>query len=86
MSLVGKLNYLSVVSRPGLSFVLSSLSQELKNRSYDHWLLVEKILRYLKSTFDSGLVFRHTECLKLLGFCESVWGADPNGRRSTSGY
>ena len=36
MSLVGKLNYLSVVSRPDLSFVVSSLSQVLKNPSQDH--------------------------------------------------
>ena len=42
MSLVGKSNYLSVVSRPDLSFVVSSLSQVLKNPSHDHWLLAKK--------------------------------------------
>ena len=52
MPLVGKLNYLSVVSRPNLSFVVSSLSQVLKNPSHDRWLLAKKILRYLKGTFD----------------------------------
>ena len=34
--LVGKLNYLSLVSRPDLSFVVSSSNQILKNRSHDH--------------------------------------------------
>ena len=48
MSLVGKSNYHSVVSRPDLSFVVSSLSQILKNPSHDHWLLAKKILRYLR--------------------------------------
>ena len=86
MSLVGKLNYLSVVSRPHLSFVVSSLSQVLKNPSQDHWLLAKKVLRYLKGTFDLGLVFKHSKCLKLVGFCDSDWGGDPNDRRSTSGY
>ena len=52
MSLVGKLNYLSVVYRPDLSFVVSSLSQVLKNPSHDHWLLAKKVLSYLKSTFE----------------------------------
>ena len=47
MSLVEKLNYLSVVSRPDLSFVVSSLSQILRNLSHDHWLSAKKVLRYL---------------------------------------
>ena len=41
MSLVGKLNYLSVVSRPDLSFVVSFLSQVLKYPSHNHWLLAK---------------------------------------------
>ena len=71
MSLIGKLNYLSVVSRPDLSFVVSSLSQVLKNPSHDHWLSAKKVHRYWKRTFDLGLVFKHSECLKLVGFCDS---------------
>ena len=55
MFLVGKLNYLSVVSRPNLSFVVSSLSQLLENPSHHHWLLTKKVLCYLRGTFDSGL-------------------------------
>ena len=86
MSLVGKLNYLPVVSLPDLSFVVSSLSQVLKNPSHDHWLLAKKVMRYLKGTFDLGLVFKHSECLKLVGSCDSDWGGDSNDRRSTRGY
>ena len=86
MSLVGKLNYLSVVSRPDLNFVVSFSSQVLKNPSHDPWLLAKKVLRLLNGTFDLGLVFKHSECLKLVSFCDSDWGGDPNDRRSTSGY
>ena len=53
MSLIEKLNYLSVVSRPDMSFVVSSLSQVLKNLSRDYWLLAKKVLRYL--TWDLSL-------------------------------
>ena len=73
MSLVGKLSYFSVVFCPDLSFVLSSLSQVLKNPSHDHWLLAKKVFPYLKVSFDLGLVFKHSECLKLVGFCDSDW-------------
>ena len=86
MFLVGKKNYLSVASHPDLSFVVSFLSQVLKNPSHDHWLLAMKFLRYLKGTFDLGLVFKHSQCLNLVGFWESDWGRDPNDRRSLSGY
>ena len=55
MSLVGKLNYLPVVYRPNLSFVVSSSSQVLNNPSHDLWLLAKKLLRYFKGTFDLGL-------------------------------
>ena len=73
-----KIEYLSVVPCPNLSFLVSSLSQVLNNPSHDHWFLAEKGLRYLKGTFDLGLVFKHSECLKLVGFCDSDWGGDPN--------
>ena len=68
MSLVGKLNYLPVVSRPDLSLVVSSLSQVPKNPSHDHWFLAKIVLRYLKGTSDLGLFLKHSECLKLVGF------------------
>ena len=86
MSLGGILNYLLVVSRPDLSFVVLSLIQVLKNPSHDPWLLDKKVLRYLRGAFDLRLVFKPSECLKSVGFCDSDWGGDPNDRRPTSGY
>ena len=85
MFLVGKLNYLSVVSRPDLSFAVSSLSQVLKNPSKEHWFLTEKVLRYPKGSFDLGRSFKSSNELKLVRFCDSDWGGDPNERRSFSG-
>ena len=86
MSLFGKLNYLSVVPQLDLKLVVSSLGQVLKNPSHDHWLLTENVLRYLKGTFELALVLEHSECPKLVDFCDSVWGGDPNERRSTKSY
>ena len=40
----------------------------------------------MKGTFELGFVFKHSECLKLVGFCDSDCGGDPTDRRSTSGY
>ena len=77
---------MSVVSRADLSYVVSSLNQVLKTLSHDHWLLAKKILRHLKVTFDLGLVFKPSECIKIVVFCDFDWGGDPNDRRATSGY
>ena len=68
MSLVGKLSYLSVVSRPDLSFVVSSLSQVPKNPAQKHWLLAKKVLRYLKGSLDLCLVFKRSKNLELFEF------------------
>ena len=40
----------------------------------------------LEGYFDLELVFKHSECLKLVGFCDSDWGGYPIDRRSTSGF
>ena len=74
MSLVGKLNYLSVVSRPDLSFVVSSLSPVLKNPAQEHWLLANQFLRYLKGSLHLCLVFKRSKNLELFGFYDSDWG------------
>ena len=84
MSLDVKLNYLSVISRPELSFVVSSLGQVLKNRSHDHYLWAKKALRYLRATFVIGIFFKHSECLELDGFFNSDSRGDPNDERYAS--
>ena len=65
-----------------MSFVVSSLSQVFKNFSHDHWFSAMKVLSCLKRTSDLGLDFMHSECLKLVGFCDSDWGGDPNDRQA----
>ena len=86
MSSVGKLSYLLVVYRPNLNFVVSSSSQVSKSRSHDRWLLAKKNFRYSKGAFEIGLLIKHSECLNLVGFCDSDWGGYPNDRRSASDH
>lgn len=50
--LIGSLMYLSVGTRPDISFSVSKLSKYLDNPSNEHWLLAKRILRYLKGTID----------------------------------
>jgi hypothetical protein len=47
--------YLSVVSRPDISFVVSNLSRFLANPGKVHWLAAKRVLRYLKVSLDYSL-------------------------------
>ena len=50
---------------------------------------MKKILRYLKGTFDYGILFpavdKGKEC-KLVGYTDSSWCSDAEDRKSTAGY
>ena len=74
--LVGKLNHLSVVSRPDLSFT-GFLCQVLKNPSQEHSIEAKKALRYLKVSSFLGLSFESSKELKFVGICDSDWGGNP---------
>ena len=58
-SLVGSLLYISVSARPDLSLATSVLSQHLANPSLRHWRAAKRVLRYLRSTVDYGLIVRN---------------------------
>ena len=54
-----------------------------------HLAAVKRILRYLKGTFDYGILFpavdKGKEC-KLVGYTDSSWCSDIEDRKSTAGY
>lgn len=52
---IGLLNYLSVSTRPDISFAMSQLSQFLEHPGVKHWNACVHLLRYLKGTSTVGL-------------------------------
>lgn len=51
-----------------------------------HMEAVRRILRYVKSTIDYGLLYKKGEECKLVGYCDSDYGGDHDTRRSTTGF
>ncbi|KAK2396286.1 hypothetical protein QL285_057944 [Trifolium repens] len=83
--LVGKLNYLTM-TRPGISFPVSVVSQFLNSPCDNHWNAVIQILKYIKGSPGKGLVFTDRGNTNIIGYSDADWAGDASDRRSTSGY
>ncbi|KAL6180126.1 hypothetical protein ACLB2K_046794 [Fragaria x ananassa] len=83
--LVGRLIYLWH-TRPDLAYAVSVVSQYMHNPSKDHMNVVMRILRYLKSAPEKGLVFRKHGHLRTSGYTDVDWAGNITDMRFTSGY
>ena len=87
-SIVGALQY-ATLTRPEISFAVNKVCQFLSQPLEEHWKAAKRILRYLMGTLHHGLLLRpciSSSPVSLLAFRDADWGADPDDRRSTSGF
>jgi hypothetical protein len=84
-NLVGALMYLSVSTRPDITYAVNYLSQFNTNYDVEHWKAAKRVLRYLKGTSNYGLMYERTG-LPLFGVVDADWGTNVIDRRSYSGY
>ena len=85
-SLIGSLLYASVCTRPDISMAVSHLSRFMSKPSTVHWEQAKRVLRYLKGTADSGLVYGGANSIDLVGYSDADHAGDPLERRSRTGY
>lgn len=83
-SLIGSLLYLSISTRPDISYAVNKLSQFNVNPHSEHWSAAKHILRYLSSTRNMKLTYRKTT-KKLEGYADADWAGNCD-RKSQSGY
>lgn len=82
---VGLLMYAMLGTRPDIAYAVSVVSRFSANPTTDHWLAVQRILRYLRGTLDLELAFSG-DLRPLVGYSDADWAGDISTRRSTSGY
>ena len=80
---VGSLIFLQVVSRPDISFAVNIVALVLDKLSKGHWLLVKRIIRYLKGTLDVGLLYCKDN--EFATYSDADFAGDKETRKSTSG-
>ena len=85
-SAVGCLLYLSTKTRPDISYAVGKAARFCSKPMNQHWLIVKRILRYVKGTIDFGLLYSKCESPICIGYSDSDWAGDSGDRKSTSGY
>ena len=84
---VSSLLYLSIRTRPDITFAVSKVAKFCSDPTKHHWIAVKWILRYLKGTSDLGLLYTSgVDAKDCFGYSDSDWAGDLDDRKSTSGY
>ena len=87
--LLGSLMYLSVLTRPDISYSVSYLSQFNNCYTETHWKHAKRILRYLKGTKNYGLSFGKTDKSEdkfLECYVDADWDSNSYDRKSYTGF
>jgi hypothetical protein len=87
--IVGHLSFLVQMTRPDLAYAYAELSKFCQSPGLVHLHAAERVLQYLRGTYDIGITYSDPgEALrnKLGGWVDSDFAADPDTRRSVSGY
>ena len=75
-SAVGSIMYAMLCTRPDVSFALSMMSRFQSNPGECHWTAVKNILKYLKRTKDTFLVYGGSEELHVKGYTDASFQSD----------
>ena len=85
-SAIGSLLYLSVATRPDITFAVSNMARFSSKPTTQHWTGVKRIMRYLQGTINHGILYTKLSSRECIGFSDADWAGDLDNRRSTSGY
>ena len=83
---VGILLYLSVGTRPDITYAVGNVAKFCANPNKHHWTAVKRIMRYLKGTVHVGLLYSRDGSKECIGYSDADWAGDLDDRKSTSGY
>lgn len=83
--IIGSLMYLTLGTRPDLTYAVNVASRAQDSPTEAHFKLVKRILRYLKGTIEDGIQFRKTISSVIEAYSDADHAGEKMTRRSTSG-
>ncbi|XP_055584767.1 uncharacterized protein LOC129737630 [Uranotaenia lowii] len=85
--LLGCLQYLALSTRPDICAAVSAFSKFQATPSDAHWAGLKRILRYLRGTTETKLVYtKGLENPALVGYADADFANDVDDRKSLSGH
>lgn len=81
--LVGWLIYLTI-TRPDIAYTVNYISQFMHALIEGHMALVDRILRYLKSSPGRGILMKKHGHTCIVGYIDIDWAGSPVDRKSTT--
>ncbi|KAH9770304.1 hypothetical protein KPL71_012330 [Citrus sinensis] len=84
-SAVGSLMFAMICTRPDIAQAVGAVSRYMANPGGDHWIVVKRILRYIRGTSDVALCYGGSE-FTVKGYVDSDFAGDLDKRKSTTGY
>lgn len=78
--------YLATATRPDICHALNVVSRYMEHPKAIHVNAAKRILRYVKGTFDYGILFNNSNVLCLNGYSDSDYAGNLDTRKSTTGY
>ncbi len=88
-SAIGSLIYLSIATRPDITYAVQQAAQAMKEPTEDDWIKVKRIFRYLQGTKSMKIVYstkEEEEENQIIGYSDASYAEDRKDRKSTSGY
>ena len=84
-SIIGSLCYATNCTRPDITYAVGVLSRFTSKPSRDHWLAIERVMRYLIGTKNYDLFYK--KCLAVIeAFSDANWNTLLGDSLSTIGY
>ena len=83
--MVGSIMFAMIETRPDIANAVSIVSRLAQNPSQAHTKAVKRIIAYLATTPNRGIVYGNKD-LRLLGYCDANWAGDRVTRKSTGSY
>ncbi|KAF1317030.1 hypothetical protein FI667_g15081, partial [Globisporangium splendens] len=85
-SLIGCLLYVSICTRPDISFAVGHLSRYVEDPGEAHWRAAIRVLRYLSTTREYGIKYSGgKDKSRLTAYSDAGWASNADDRRSISG-
>jgi hypothetical protein len=93
-AITGSIMHLAVYSRPDIMYAASKLAQFNSNPSMQHYRAAKHLLRNIQGTKDQVITYQsppsslpsHSRSNGPTGYSDASFAADPDDRKSTSGY